>query len=91
MKLNHSTDLSTLEEGITILLPAEKLSDRDKEIIGGIGRKYRTYPVRKGETIDDIIVKRNITIEEMNKLNPDVNFDKLKGKLCLFSLYEICH
>jgi len=64
---------------MTILLPAEKLSVRDKEIVGGIGRGYRTYPVRKGESIDDIMSKRHITMDEMRRLNPDIDLDKLKG------------
>lgn len=39
-------------EGQTLLLPAGKLSARDKEILAGIGPwTYRTYPVRAGENI----------------------------------------
>lgn len=41
-----------LVEGQTLLLPAGKLSARDKEILAGIGPwTYRTYPVRAGETV----------------------------------------
>jgi len=44
----------------------------------GIGpRSYRTYPVRSGEDIMDIISKRSITREEVDALNPDMNLDKL--------------
>ncbi len=40
-------------EGQTLILPAHKLSARDKEILAGIGPwSYRTYPVRAGETLD---------------------------------------
>lgn len=39
-KLNHGIDTKKLEEGITILVPAAQLSERDREIIKGIG-KYR--------------------------------------------------
>eukprot|EP00210_Caulerpa_lentillifera_P008629 g8232.t1 len=82
-KLNHSMNMDSLEEGTTIVLPAEKLSVRDKEIIGGIGHGYRTYPVRKDETIDDIITKRHITMDEMKQLNPDVDLDKIKENMVL--------
>ena len=42
-----------LMEGQTLILPAHKLSARDKEILAGIGPwSYRTYPVRAGETLD---------------------------------------
>jgi hypothetical protein len=39
----------------------------------------RVYPVRKGESLSDIIKKRNITVQEMKDLNPGVNVDRLKG------------
>ena len=46
----------------------------------GIGpRTYRTYPVRSGENIEDIISKRGISRAEVNALNPEVNLDKLQG------------
>lgn len=78
-KLNHSIKKSELTEGTTIVLPAGSLSERDKEIISGIGwLSYRTYPVRKGEKIEDITSKRGITMDEMERLNPDVNLQKLK-------------
>lgn len=77
-KLNHNIKKSELVEGTTIVLPSGSLSDRDKEIISGIGWQYRTYPVRKGETIEDITSKRGITMAEMERLNPDVNMQKLK-------------
>ena len=46
----------------------------------GIGpRTYRTYPVRSGESIEDIISKRSISRAEVDALNPEVNLDKLQG------------
>lgn len=65
--------------GTTIVLPADSLSARDKDIIDGMGRfTYRTYPVRKGETVDDIASKRGISMSALEKLNPDVELKKLK-------------
>jgi len=77
-KLNHSIKKSELVEGTTIVVPAGALSDRDKEIIQGIGWRYRTYPVRAGESIEAITSKRGITTAEIEKLNPDVDTKKLK-------------
>ncbi|CAD7699000.1 unnamed protein product [Ostreobium quekettii] len=77
-KLNHSIKKNGLVEGTTIVLPAGALSDRDKEIIQGIGWRYRTYPVRAGESIEAITSKRGITMAEIEKLNPDVDTKKLK-------------
>ena len=149
--LNHGLDPKNIQEKQTILIPAGKLSSRDKEILAGapyksslpslllfnssllplpiyiitakaisllfpdthpgcsrsgkhsqcllqcpaciagcllmhhipaagIGpRSYRTYPVRSGEDITDIISKRGITREEVNALNPEVNLDRLSG------------
>jgi hypothetical protein len=36
--------------------------------------------VRAGETIDDIISKRRITLDELASLNPGVKFEKLSGE-----------
>jgi LysM domain len=78
--LNHDINAKDLKAGQTIILPANKLSKRDKEILAGIGKgKYRTYPVRAGETISDIISKRKISRAEVDELNPDVNLNKLSG------------
>ena len=73
-------NVSSLDEGVTILIPSAKLSDRDREIIDGIGRRYRTYPVRKGETVEDIISARGITMEELKRLNPDVDLKAVKSE-----------
>ncbi|KAK9903974.1 hypothetical protein WJX75_001634 [Coccomyxa subellipsoidea] len=76
--LNHGMDPKKVEEKQTILIPGGRLSSRDKEILAGIGpRTYRTYPVRAGENIKDIISKRDITRVEVDQLNPEVNLDKL--------------
>lgn len=76
--LNHDINPDSLVEGQTILLPGGKLSSRDREILAGIGpATYRTYPVREGELLQDIIEKRNITRAEMEALNPGVDLDKL--------------
>eukprot|EP00983_Pelagomonas_calceolata_P093342 1157766-Pelagomonas_calceolata.AAC.3 len=72
-----------VSEGQTILLPANKLSVRDKEILEGIGEgkgDYRMYPVRKGETINDITSKRGINMTEMQSLNPGTDLQHLSGK-----------
>lgn len=60
--------------GTTILLPAEKLSKRDREIIDGIRRvnEPRVYPVRAGERVEEIIAARKITLGEFERLNPKV-------------------
>ena len=79
-KLNSDIDLNKLPEGTTILIPANKLSARDMEILEGIGpRSYRLYPVRKGEKLADIMTKRGILRSEMEQLNPGTNLDRLKG------------
>jgi LysM repeat protein len=82
--LNPSLDVTTedyLVPGMTILLPAGKLSERDNQILSGIGSgsKTRIYPVRKGETIQAIAANRGIPIEKLKQLNPAVDLEKLKG------------
>mmetsp|Transcript_38834 Transcript_38834/g.83627 ORF Transcript_38834/g.83627 Transcript_38834/m.83627 type:complete len:216 (+) Transcript_38834:33-680(+) len=83
LAMNPDVSASTVTVGKTILLPAGKLSQRDKEILGGIGRGYRVYPVRAGENLDDIISKRNISREEMEQLNPGTDLDSLKANMLL--------
>jgi hypothetical protein len=83
MKLNHNMDPNNLKEGQTITLPIGKLSERDRQILDGMrAGNYRTYPVRKGEKLDDILAKRKITMEEWKALNPDINPKSVKG-VCL--------
>ena len=80
MKLNHNVDPNTLKSGDTISLPMGKLSERDRQILDGMrAGNYRTYPVRKGESLDDVLSKRKISMEEFKQLNPDVNPKKVKG------------
>jgi hypothetical protein len=89
LKLNHNIDPNSLKEGSTIILPLGKLSARDRQILDGMrSGHYRTYPVRKGETIDDILSKRKITMDEFKALNPDINVKKIKG--VPFSLHALC-
>ena len=71
-------DMHELDEGTTILIPSGKLSERDREIIGGLGRRYRNYPVRQGVTVEDIISKRDITMEELIELNPNLDLKNVK-------------
>jgi len=79
ISLNHGLIKDKIDEGQTILLPANKLSTRDKEILDGVKVKgYRAYPVRKGEIIDDILSKRKIKREDADALNEGVDLDKLK-------------
>lgn len=78
LEFNVDLNPADFKEGVTILLPADKLSARDKEILDGIGVNFRLYPVRGGETMADIMGKRNISKEEMMALNPDLNLNKVK-------------
>jgi len=93
LKLNHNLNIKDkVEEGTRILLPADVLSEHDKEIIAGIGGRYRTYPVRKGETVEDIISARGITMEELELLNPELNVKKgVKRKLHLCQDIDILY
>uniref|UniRef100_A0A7S0WQV1 LysM domain-containing protein n=1 Tax=Pyramimonas obovata TaxID=1411642 RepID=A0A7S0WQV1_9CHLO len=81
--LNARLDLNTelLHPGDTILLPAGKLSERDLQILSGIGKgsNMRIYSVRKGENIESIASNRGIPLSEVEKLNPDTNLSKLVG------------
>jgi len=82
--LNPSLDVNTedyLVPGMTILLPAGKLSERDQAILSGIGSgsKTRIYPVRKGETIQAIAANRGIPLDKLTQLNPAMDLNKLKG------------
>ena len=72
--MNPEVSSANAVPGKTILLPAGKLSSRDKEILGGIGQSYRIYPVRDGETLSDIMSKRGITRQEIEVLNPGLDF-----------------
>lgn len=78
IKLNHEIDPNNVGADQTILVPVGKLSERDRLILDGMGKgKYRTYPMRKGEKLSDVLSKRNITLKEFEDLNPGVNADKI--------------
>lgn len=51
ISINPGVAKDKVAEGSTILIPANKLSPRDKEIVDGMGTTYRLYPVRSGETL----------------------------------------
>lgn len=74
-------DLSRLEAGQRLLLPAGKFSSRDMQMLRGLqaGTNTRRYTVRAGEAIDEIVQKRSISMQEVRKLNPGVNVHRLRG------------
>ncbi|GLC52014.1 hypothetical protein PLESTB_000573000 [Pleodorina starrii] len=76
--INPDVKAEKVAEGHTILLPANKLSTRDKEILGGIGTTYRLYPVRAGESVSEVLSKRGISTEEFQALNPGVDIASIK-------------
>jgi hypothetical protein len=87
VSLNLDIKPDRVTEGTTILLPGDRLSARDKEIVDaiGIGATYRFYPVRKGENVADISGKRKISMEEMKELNPGINLEDMAGN-CLLAV-----
>lgn len=85
-QLNPGKNPDSIVEGSTILLPSDKLSSRDLEILSGIGASYRLYPVRAGETLQEILSKRGITDEEFQRLNPGVKIDSLKSDAAVLRL-----
>lgn len=87
IKLNHEIDPNNVGEGQTIVVPVGKLSDRDRLILDGMGQgRYRTYPIRKGEKLEEVLSKRGISMEEFEKLNPGVNPKKVPGMRSTISL-----
>ena len=74
-----------LAPGTTILLPSEKLSKRDQQIIDGIKgvNEPRVYPCRGGETLEDIINPRKISKSEVERLNPKLGALKAGTKVLL--------
>ena len=73
------------EAGSTILLPSVNLSARDREIIDGIKgvNAPRVYPVRVGESVEDIIGSRKIARADVERLNPKLGALKPGMKLLL--------
>mmetsp|Transcript_20 Transcript_20/g.47 ORF Transcript_20/g.47 Transcript_20/m.47 type:complete len:224 (+) Transcript_20:94-765(+) len=83
-QLNPGLNPDLIVAGKTILLPAGKLSERDKEILSGIQTgSFRHYPVREGESLEDIMDRRGITMAEMELLNPDVDLARVKANQVL--------
>lgn len=81
MSLNHDANPDTIREGTTILLPANKLSKRDAEILSGIGHgTYRLYPVRKGEKLSAIMSARKISEAELKAINPGLDMTHVTGE-----------
>ncbi|KXZ47165.1 hypothetical protein GPECTOR_37g171 [Gonium pectorale] len=76
--LNPDCKPEKVVEGQTILLPANKLSERDREILGGIGTTYRLYPIRQGEILSDVLSKRGISESEFLALNPGISVKDIK-------------
>jgi LysM domain len=80
MKLNHNLDPNSLQAGQTIMLPLGKLSERDRQILDGMkAGNYRTYPIRAGEKLSDVLANRKISMDEFQLLNPELNPNKVKG------------
>ncbi|KAK3253267.1 hypothetical protein CYMTET_37476 [Cymbomonas tetramitiformis] len=78
--LNPGLDDDKIVPGQTILLPAGRFSQRDLEILSGIGTgPTRIYPVRKGETIEAIAASRGIALPAVEELNPTVDIYDLSG------------
>ena len=63
-----------------IVVPSGPLSAREKEILHNLSqREYRTYPVKRHETIEDIASQRDLEVSEVEELNPDLDLDELQG------------
>jgi hypothetical protein len=82
LNAGHVSKARPLTPGTALVLPAGRLSSRDRDILAGITpgarTRFRPYPVRKGETVADIAAKRGIRREELDALNPGVNLGKLR-------------
>lgn len=63
------------------IIVQDPLSKEDRQILEHmIARKYRTYAVKEGETIESIISSRDISREEVEKLNPGSKLDSLETR-----------
>lgn len=84
-KYNKSLRGEGLAPGTTILLPANRVSKRDQEIIDGIRgvNEPRVYPCREGESLNDIIEPRKISKAEVERLNPKLGALKSGTKVLL--------
>jgi LysM repeat protein len=67
--------------GERLVLPASRLSARDREILAGITpgsrQRFRPYPVRAGETAAAIAANRKIGVAELAAANPGVDMERL--------------
>lgn len=85
ISLNPSLEASkgdALQAGEKLLLPGHRYSRRDREIMAGIATGVgkggtRTYPLRQGERLADVLRARDISMDEVRQLNPGVNLDRL--------------
>lgn len=85
---------SNIKEQITfsdvLVKPSEILSVNDavKNIVSGRGLE-KTYTIKEKDTIWDIAIKNNMTVEELRQLNPNINIDKIKiGQVIKLSVNE---
>ena len=68
--------------GEKLLIPGHRYSARDREIMAGIATGVgkggtRTYPLREGERLADVLRARDISMAEVEELNPGVNLKQL--------------
>ena len=73
----------SVSPGERLVLPASRLSSRDREILAGIepgsGQRFRPYPVRSVETAAAIAANRKISVAELQAANPGVDIDRLSA------------
>lgn len=86
LNAGHVSAAKPLVPGTRLILPAGRLSARDRDILAGItpgargpAGRFRPYPVRKGESAADIAGNRGISLAELEALNPGVDLGKLKA------------
>ena len=81
LALNHELNPEDIKQGRTILVPQGQLSAQDRAVLDSMkSRRYRTYAVKRNETIEDIIGSRGIELEEVEDLNPETDLDSLAGR-----------
>lgn len=78
LALNHELDPEQLDGNPSILVPQGSVSDSDRMVLANMkARRYRTYAVKRNESILDIIDSRNIAREEVDALNPEVDLENM--------------
>ena len=71
LALNHEMKPEDITQGRTILVPQGQLSAQDRAVLDSMkSRRYRTYVVKRNETIEDVIGSRGIELEEVEDLKP---------------------